>query len=72
MFSEEVGGSSRAYLKLDLGLGSVELGRAVGSLLGLGDRVADVVGTEAVHGVGLDGVDAHDRVGLHNGEASGD
>ena len=63
--------SSETHLQLDLGLGNILLASAaVGNLLGLGDLGSDGFGAEVLKRVALDGIDAQDRVGLDDGEAS--
>jgi len=60
-----------AHLQLDLGLGNILLAATtIGYLLGLGDLSLNSIGAEVLQGESLDGVDAHDRVGLDNGETS--
>jgi hypothetical protein len=61
-----------AYLQLNLSLSNVLLAAAaVGNLLGLSDLGLDGLSAEVLDGVTLNGVDAHGRVGLDNGESTG-
>lgn len=62
---------TQSYLQLNLGLGNILFASAAaGDLLGLGDLGADSVSAEVLERVALDGIDAQDRVGLDDGEAS--
>lgn len=61
----------QTHLQFDLGLCNILLASAAaGHLLGLGDLGLDGIGAEVLEGEALDGVDAHQRVGLDDGEAT--
>lgn len=61
-----------AYLNLDVRLGDlVRTAVAAGNLLRLSELRADGLDAEVLEGEALDGVDAEDGVGVHDGEATG-
>lgn len=63
----------RAYLQLDLGLSNILLAStSVRNLLRLGDLGTDSIGAEVLKRVTLNGVDAHDRVGLNGSKSTRD
>lgn len=60
-----------AYLNLDVSLGDlVRAAVAASNLLRLSELRADGLDAEVLEGVALDGVDAEDGVGVHDGEAT--
>ncbi len=62
----------RAYLNLDVGHGDLRRAAvAAGHLLRLGELRAHSLDAEVLKGETLDGVDAEDGVGVHDGEATG-
>lgn len=61
-----------AYLNLDVGLGDLAHAAVTAShLLRLSELGAHGVDAEVLKGEALDGVDAEDGVGVHDGEATG-
>lgn len=61
-----------AYLNLDVGLSDLLcVTVTAGDLLGLSDLRANSLDAEVLKGESLDGVDAEDGVGVHDGEATG-
>lgn len=61
-----------SYLELNLSLGNLlRASAAVGNLLGLGNLGANGLCAEVLDGVGLNGVDAENGVGLNDSKSTG-